>query len=158
MEEIKDEDLPEPRVTLFGEEIGRSDGFEKKEKGDETGVKEKKMEYRCRYDHYHHHRCCGGGVWGMAVLISGTVLLLNTLGMVPWDFWNAIVSFWPVLLVLMGTSILLGRNWFSRMITFIMAFAAFVFILIYGLIKVDSSFVSYVPSEAVDFVDNFTDK
>jgi hypothetical protein len=156
MEDTKDEEFPEPRVTLFGEEINRSESedSEKKKEG-ETKIKEKKNEFHCCHDRYGYHRRCGGGAWGIAILFAGAILLLNTLGIIPWEFWNAISSFWPVILVLVGTSILLGQNWFSRFIVFIMALAAFGSVAIYGLMSVNSPLVGYLPYEAVDFVNNY---
>ena len=40
---------------------------------------------------------------------AGTVLLLNTLGILPWNSWSQIGRFWPVLVITFGLS-LLWRN------------------------------------------------
>ena len=45
----------------------------------------------------------------LVLIAAGVVLLLNTLGILPWDSWSEIGRFWPVLLVVFGLSILL-RN------------------------------------------------
>ena len=44
--------------------------------------------------------------------------LLYTLDTFPVAFWHAIEPFWPILLILWGASIILGRHWFSRFIAF----------------------------------------
>ena len=49
-------------------------------------------------------------LFGPLVLIAaGVVLLLNTLGVLPWSIWSQIGRFWPVLVILGGLSILV-RN------------------------------------------------
>jgi hypothetical protein len=47
---------------------------------------------------------------GPVLLIGiGTVLLLNTLGIVEWSIWWTILRLWPVLLIAAGLDLLLGR-------------------------------------------------
>jgi len=40
------------------------------------------------------------------LICFGVVLLLNTLGIVPWRSWSEIGRFWPVLVIVFGLSIL----------------------------------------------------
>ena len=44
------------------------------------------------------------------LIILGVVFLLNNLGILPWDIWFSLWKFWPVILVLVGVEILLGKN------------------------------------------------
>lgn len=47
---------------------------------------------------------------GPVLLIgAGTVLLLNTLGILEWSIWWTILRLWPVLLIAAGLDLLLGR-------------------------------------------------
>lgn len=45
----------------------------------------------------------------VTIIATGVVLLLNTLGILPWSSWANIGRFWPVPVILIGLS-LLWRN------------------------------------------------
>lgn len=146
--------IPKPRVTLFGEDI--SEGADKDE------VKESKKEKKsgachdgncCGGRNHRDGNCCGGG--GLIILLAGTILLLNTLGLIPWEFWRFVWPFWPAFLIVAGIKIILGRNWFSRIASSVLAVALFGMVIVYALIHVDSPFVSRIPSGVVNFVNNF---
>ena len=48
---------------------------------------------------------------GALVLIAlGTLFLLQTLNVVPWDVWGSIWRFWPVFLIAIGVNLLFGRR------------------------------------------------
>ena len=49
-------------------------------------------------------------VGGILLIVVGVVLLLQTLDVLPWGVWWNIWRFWPVLLVMVGVGILLGRR------------------------------------------------
>ena len=51
----------------------------------------------------------GAAVIGVVLVFIGTILLLETLGILPWNLWAAMWRLWPVLIVIIGLSILL-RN------------------------------------------------
>ncbi len=52
-----------------------------------------------------------GGIVGPMILIGiGVVLLLNNLGMLPWGIWGTVWRAWPVILILVGLDILIGRR------------------------------------------------
>jgi|GEM_PF-2029921 len=156
MEEQKENNIPEPRVTLFGEEINREDmGEEKRERKEAKKVDHIERPMGCCGGHGHHPQSGCGGVWGLAVVLSGIVLLMNTLGLIPWSFWNFVVSFWPTLLILIGIRFLVGRNIIARIFTFLIAVMVFSFVITYSLIQIDSPFVNYLPGEVVGFVNQF---
>jgi hypothetical protein len=48
-------------------------------------------------------------------------LLLNNLGYLPWSIWTALGQLWPVLLILFGLDLLIGRRnaWLGAMVTLI---------------------------------------
>lgn len=63
------------------------------------------------------HRHDGSSpIFGILLIFAGALLLLNTLGIVPWDIWNRLAYFWPLLIILGGLHIVLGHNIFSRII------------------------------------------
>lgn len=52
-----------------------------------------------------------GGVAGPVILICvGIVFLLNNLGLLPWDVWDTLWRAWPVVLILIGLDLLIGRR------------------------------------------------
>lgn len=44
------------------------------------------------------------------LILLGIVFLLNNFGVLSWDLWQNLWKFWPILLVLFGVEIILGRN------------------------------------------------
>lgn len=44
------------------------------------------------------------------LILLGVILLLNNLGYLPWDVWSNIWRLWPLILILIGLEILLGRR------------------------------------------------
>lgn len=46
---------------------------------------------------------------GLVLVVLGAVLLMNTMGYLPWTVWDAAWSYWPVLLVGLGLQIALTR-------------------------------------------------
>ncbi len=53
----------------------------------------------------------GFSVLGPAILIGlGIIFLLNSLDIVPWTVWGTLWRFWPVILILVGIQIILGRT------------------------------------------------
>jgi hypothetical protein len=66
-------------------------------------------------------------VFPLLLVVVGVVLLLNNVGVVPWAIWTSIGRLWPVILILFGLDLLLGRRsaWFGLTIAAIMLFAVF---------------------------------
>ncbi len=48
-------------------------------------------------------------VWGILLVFVGTILLLQTLDVLPWGLWGTLWRFWPVLIIIVGVGILLRR-------------------------------------------------
>jgi hypothetical protein len=42
----------------------------------------------------------------LALTVAGTVLLLNTLGALPWDIWDHVARWWPASLIVLGLGVL----------------------------------------------------
>jgi hypothetical protein len=74
--------------------------------------------------------------------------------LLSWDFWEEILVTWPIILILVGIQIILGSNWFSRIITFFLALAAFLLIISYGIIQVESPLAEYLPYQVSDFINS----
>jgi hypothetical protein len=52
----------------------------------------------------------GDGLAGGLLFVTvGSIILLNNLGYLAWDVWGMIFRFWPVLIIVIGTDIILGR-------------------------------------------------
>ncbi len=49
----------------------------------------------------------GAPVVGVVFLFFGIVLLLSTTGYLPWEIWNNLWRYWPVLIIIAGLNILL---------------------------------------------------
>ncbi len=64
-------------------------------------------------------------VGGIFLLFIGTVLLLQTLDVLPWTLWNTLWRFWPVLLIITGLQILLRRYnvWLVSLLLLALLFA-----------------------------------
>jgi hypothetical protein len=52
----------------------------------------------------------GSLVWPILLIGFGIVFLLNNLGILSWDVWLTIIRLWPLLLIIVGLDILLGRR------------------------------------------------
>lgn len=48
-------------------------------------------------------------IGGVFLLFIGVVLLLQSLGVLPWTLWNTLWRFWPVVLIATGLGLLLRR-------------------------------------------------
>jgi hypothetical protein len=46
----------------------------------------------------------------LLLIIVGIIFLLNNLGVIPWSVWFTLARLWPVILILLGIDILLGRR------------------------------------------------
>jgi hypothetical protein len=147
-----------PHVQVFGMDVNTS--AESKEdwraRKDEWRAQhhEQREQHRAdrreQWHHDHHHE--GGLFFGMIVLFAGVVALLYTMGLVSHAFWHVILPFWPILLILWGASIILGRHWFARFIVFLLALAFLIAIIFYGLVKTDSSVVSFLSPTVVSAI------
>ncbi len=51
-----------------------------------------------------------GLLWPLILIVTGLVLLGNTLGLLPWSIWGILGQLWPVLLILLGLEVLLGNR------------------------------------------------
>jgi len=115
---MTEQEKKDPAITVFGEDIS-----------------EKDKEYSRE----------GGILWGAFLIFAGILLFLNTLELLPWEVWNEIWKFWPILLILAGLKIVLGKNIISNFFTMLMSFIFFGSLLLYILFKHTPQFVDWVP-------------
>lgn len=150
-------------VHIFGAEVNGSAGDraarheEWKARREEWkhARKEQREEWKawrreCRDDHPH----TGGMFWGLLILFAGIVALLYSMGLVPPLFWHAIEPLWPLLLIIWGASIVLGRHWLARLVLFILAFILFVAAIMYGLVRANSPLVSSLSPTVVQAIEH----
>lgn len=52
----------------------------------------------------------GGLIWPVILIGLGVVLLLNNLGVLPWDVWGTFLRMWPVILIAIGLDLVVGRR------------------------------------------------
>jgi hypothetical protein len=130
----------------------RKDGWKQHhhEQRDQQRAERRMQREDWRRDHHHE----GGLFFGMIVLFVGVVGLLYTMGFVSHGFWLAIAPFWPILLILWGASIVLGRHWFARFIVFLLAVAFLVAVILYGLVKTNSPVVSSLSPTVMAAIQN----
>lgn len=149
-------------VHIFGAEVNSSGDSKSETKEDWRKRKQewkqehqaqrvqRRAEWRAQRDEWRQvHRHEGGMFWGLILLLVGVLALMYTMGYVSPVFWHAIIPFWPILLILWGASLVLGRHWFTRFILFLFALVFFVIVIIYGLVRAGSPLVSYLSPNVV---------
>jgi hypothetical protein len=149
-----------PRVEVFGEEVGTKKGAPEEKVAPEKEKKHSSRDHCCGKHQYgpccgHRHHDDGGGVFGLAILFAGVLLLLNSIGALSWQIWHFIWPFWPVLLILFGLRIVFCHSFGANGLIFLLSFAIFAFIVIYALIHIGSPAVNHISPKIIDFVNNF---
>lgn len=69
----------------------------------------------------------GAPVFGLLLMAAGVLLLLQTLGVLPWALWLHLWRLWPLLLVIAGVNLLLGRRapWLAAGVIAVLLVGAF---------------------------------
>jgi hypothetical protein len=151
MENQEKQNTSQPHVQVFGEEI------KSRQKNHDGNYKHeyKHRDCHCGCGCRHHHT--GGIIFGLGVLFVGVLLLLNNAQIVPKEIWNYILPLWPILLILAGFRIILGSSWVSHFLISLLTLAAFCFVVLYGLIMVNSVLINYwhLPPELINFISQF---
>jgi predicted membrane protein len=49
-------------------------------------------------------------IWGIILVFLGVVLLLQNFDVLPWGLWAMLWRFWPVILIIIGLNIIIGRH------------------------------------------------
>jgi predicted neutral ceramidase superfamily lipid hydrolase len=95
---------------------------------------------------------------GIFVFLAGILLLLNSLGIIPWKFWSQVWVFWPALVLLFGVRMIFGRNRTADFLIFLTGLIFFAIMVAYGLIRVNSPLVNDLPVNLTNFVRGFSAK
>jgi len=84
----------------------------------------------------------GSEIFGVIIALLGIVLLFYNIEVIPWSLWPFIVYFWPILLIIVGTRVLLGYSWMSSFVMVLIILATAVAIIIYALVELHSPLAS----------------
>jgi len=119
------------KVMVFGEEVG-----DREERNEE--IKDLKRRFRPRHRH-------SSLTWGLFFILIGLLVLLSNFNALPPVVWNQVARLWPVLIVLIGFDILLGRSEVADFIKSLIGI--FVFFTILGIIfhNVSPNLLSGLP-------------
>lgn len=75
-----------------------------------------------------------GSWWGVLIIFTGAIFLLNNLGILPQNIWSFLWHFWPIILILFGLEIILGKSRFGSFLVLILAFILSFLIIIYTIL------------------------
>ncbi|MGI6103008.1 MAG: LiaI-LiaF-like domain-containing protein [Patescibacteria group bacterium] len=79
----------------------------------------------------------GANVVGALILIAlGTIFLLSNFGYLPWTVWLTLWRLWPILLILFGLQLLLGRSLVARWVTALISLLILTSALLYAVANV----------------------
>ncbi len=69
----------------------------------------------------------GFPLFGILLVAAGVILLLQTMGVLPWELWGDIWRLWPVILIAIGINVLLGRRagWLTILLIVVLIAVAF---------------------------------
>lgn len=97
-----------------------------KEEQKEENFSSEEQDYR-----FYRRAHRGPHIGGFVILFVGIVFLLNNLGLLPWVVWDQLWRFWPVIIILIGLQMLLGRSFASRIIITLLILFILAGILVY---------------------------
>lgn len=63
--------------------------------------------------------------WAISLIFLGSIFMLNTTGLLPWEIWEYIWRFWPIFLIIAGLRLILGKSVASNIIIAFVAFFSF---------------------------------
>lgn len=70
---------------------------------------------------------------GLILIFIGVIFFLNSMGFLSWKIWRNLINYWPIILIILGLRIILGRSFLANLIVTIIGVAALVFILLYTI-------------------------
>jgi hypothetical protein len=72
---------------------------------------------------------------GLTMILVGFVLLLNTMGTLPWSVWGGFIYLWPLLLIMGGLALLIPPGAANKFITGFLTLAIFIAVFVFGYIN-----------------------
>jgi hypothetical protein len=95
------------------------------------------------YYRYHHHH---SGLGAIILIFLGIILLLNNFGILSWESWSTIWRFWPLLLILGGLQLVMGRSRSSSIAILIVGGIFLAFIIIFAAASENPGFSSWLSN------------
>lgn len=95
-----------------------------------------------------NHCCFNSGNFLTAVLLvlAGIILLLNNFNLIPWNVWNTLWKFWPVVLIIWGLEAISGKKVWGRIIVIFIALIILSFITAFSVSKVNQDFDNWLKA------------
>jgi len=91
-------------------------------------------------------------VVGFLFVFAGVILLLNSLGIVPWTIWSSLLKFWPILVILVGFKLLLGNSLLAQTIINIINFFVFASLLLFLLLEFAPQLIAWLPADFINYL------
>lgn len=77
-----------------------------------------------------------GIVGPILLILVGVVFLLNNFGVLPWSVWGTIWQAWPIILILVGLDLLIGRrSWWSTLLMVVVTLLVIGAVVGFGLLR-----------------------
>lgn len=97
---------------------------------------------------WRHVHGSGSYLWGVILIVSGIIFFFNTLGILPWDIWNNLWQFWPIVLILWGLQVILGQGKLARVVISLITLIILVAIAFFVVAQYNSGVSHQLPGEA----------
>lgn len=115
-------------------------------KEDNPDKEENREELDWREYRYSRRKHQHGVLGGVILLLIGVVFLLNNFGILPWQVWNVIWRFWPLILVVWGFEVIFGRALLGRIVVSFISLLLAAFVLVYAVSVVNPFFAHWIQS------------
>ena len=89
---------------------------------------------------------------GFFLIFIGFLLFLNTLEILPWTIWENLLTLWPILIILFGLNILLGKNLITRTLLNLINLVLFGSLLLFILKNFAPQLVTWLPEELTNYI------
>jgi hypothetical protein len=74
-------------------------------------------------------------IGAMVVIFIGIMLLLNTMKVLPWEMWDDVRQFWPILVILFGLKMMVGDSHLARVLMGGLTFVVLAFVVLQLMVK-----------------------
>jgi len=128
---MKQEKFNQPNIFIFGNKIDQEKEYEK--------------ERSCSKNE-------GDIFWGLLVVFFGLIFLGSAFGAITSNYWESIYSFWPLLIVLLGINIIIGKGFLQNILMFLLTVLVLGYVAIYGIIETRSPCLDMIPFEVIEKV------
>ena len=91
-------------------------------------------------------------LFGLLLIFGGVMLLLNSLNILTWEVWKTTIRYWPVLIILAGSRLLLGGSALGKIAQRTISIVVITTLFIYILQLHAHQLVSWIPSELMQII------